>query len=218
MGMKTEKSILHGELNKQHKEITIQPRVVHCSKELEKKIISNQNWKLIIQEISDRSKNGKSLNEYLHTHYSAKDEHSFNEKFLNATGLYHLHMNHFPMVGDRVERSDYWLFVLPTTTDIYLIDILPHSSCKPVYLYNILLDNWKNLFQKTILFPTPMSGDIPTEQDICAAIQGGINTPIVLKDGQSYSMFGRITTDGSSGIVLTQYDRILDWIKNKLKK
>jgi hypothetical protein len=215
VNFKTEKLILLGQLNKEHKEIPTNRRVVKISSEIGNKIRNANHFKNIIREISMRSENGKDLNRYLHDHKRELDFHLFNEKFLNATGFYHLHMSLYPIIGDIVQRSSYWLFVYPTPKILYLIDIMPHSEWKPVHLYEVILRNWPSLMKSHCMISTSNDMTEPirnmSDAEAWSAIRlGSLNVCVPLSDGNVYRMFGFIMTDGSSGQALRQHDQILD--------
>ena len=205
----TSKDALHGILNRRFKIIQPQKRSIYLSKELINKIKVSNKYCSVLFEIQNKSINGESLKAYCHRHEDLLDEFEFNEKILNATGLFHMHLSHQDLDG-YVKRTDDYLWVYPTANAIYLIDILPHYkwSENTIHLYNIILANWIELLKFNM--PGPLDGSKPSEQDVFNGIMGNVNVIPVLDDGKAYFLLGRITSDGSSGQILSIYDRIMD--------
>lgn len=213
MPTKKSKSILLSSCNIETKRIPQKKRKSFFSDIISNKILSDEYLNRIIEKIKKKSDLGESLESYCHYHKTDKDKHDFLDKFLNATGIHHLHCSLVMENTDKMHRSDNLLFIFFNEENAYFIDILPHNDWhKPIHLYNIILNNWNFLLRE---FGSARSAPLSTDAEIWESIQNNISPILKLKDEKCYSLLGHITTNGLSDRTVSDYDRILDSFPNK---
>ena len=137
------------------------------------------------------------------THYLSKS--ILNTKTKDALlfdyGIHHLHLNRQLDKSGFVKRSDYLLFAIVSDTDVYFVDIRPHSDPDNLLwvrqdLLNIVQSNWSELTTSSVLHG--VTGTTLTDKERKVLRNKNTNHVIELGGRAIAPLGGGLMADGSS--------------------
>ncbi len=199
---------------------SIEPRsrIAVLSQELGRRTLSAAH-KASIDLIVSESQTGASLTHFMTT---SMQDAAYDDTLLNDWGIVHFHLGSptpdkpslITKLATFVSRSGPLLFVFPTYSHLYLIDVLAHGSWAERDMIEILHCNWPNILSPYRL-PGVTSGIVmPDEETIKALRKAGVSYPLMVSDGTVYmSPGGGYSSDRSSAYAVDKANQLFNTIR-----
>jgi hypothetical protein len=212
-------TLLVRHLNVAQRRIQAHPRPVLWSKELRAREADlPKEIQEALQRIQVASWHGKDLTPYLSRKIVGnKKDADFTDHSVSEWAIHHLHLGAGLARDGKIKGTNELLFAVACDDALYFIDVLDHGSFAEQRLFDIVVANWPDLFERYRV-PTIVLGRDPTQrtsaEDRAVARRNGINAMTMGPDGCAYvSPGGGIATNRSSSWPREQADRILDAIE-----
>lgn len=196
--------LIKGYININDKLIDTKRRTVKISRELKEKDLG-EHFNKCLKQIKNKFKNGKNINPYLSKFAQKPNKRDL---LLYDWGIHHLHLNNELNSEGYVERSDYLLFFMIDSENVYFIDVSEHklpdrTEFSQQNLLLIVKRNWPNLLEKYKLNSEFTLAKSYTDKEISEIRKNGgmVLTEI---DGDFYGLIGGGITTARTNIQHTK--------------
>lgn len=152
------------------------------------------DYKEVIEKIKIQAQNAEDLNKYLSRGIKNIQEP---DRMLNDWGVMHMHLSNEIENDGCVKRTDDLLFLFRQSNELYFLDIFEHKNAwTRKRTMEILTNNW-NIVKPMGFEPDSLMVK-PSEEDIKALRDAGINTPFIVGNEAYMSTGGGMTTVGTN--------------------
>lgn len=143
-----------------------------------------------------------------------------NDGLLNDWGLHHMHLGTMGAEPDgSAGRTGELLFVFPTPSTLYLVDVRDHKGFSCHDLVEIVHKNWPFLLERYRVRAQLYLGPPPTDAERALARRSGLTMFTTMSDGTTYRPPGGGTaTDGTSIAATDQAARLMHQVRDAAER